>query len=328
VNSGPAATAFLDTSAWNIPGDAGYNYAGVGLGIGFVFPNTVLASGDLSDYTISFDASFSGYAEGDDALPSSALVILQAFDDDDADTDAESYTVRGDIGLLTTTPQSFSINLADFSQIRRGGSYANIGTEVRSFTQKVENTPNKQVVTKLLLAGDKGGALTPGVYLVQTSSPETLKQYQYPSYQFLTVGTANLTFKLAPNEVMVWATDLKSGQPIAGAPIQILDENGTQIAAGITDTDGLFRAHVSETYNKGQLWAMTQHPNDRSSLFGLATNYAGGVSPYDYGVSENRAPQKVNIYLYTDQPIYRPGAGQSLRKSERWPIVFDPNWSC
>jgi hypothetical protein len=124
VATSPAATGTMDTSAWAIPGDSCYNYAGWGLGIGFVFFDKVLSSGDLSDYTVKFDASATGYDPGDDGLNTELKVLFQAEDDDDPDTGAESYALfvnGGNLGglpalpLLTTTPQTFTINLGDLN---------------------------------------------------------------------------------------------------------------------------------------------------------------------------------------------------------------------
>jgi hypothetical protein len=122
VATGPAATGTLDTSAWVIPPGAPYNYVGWGLGIGFVFNNVTLSSGDLSDYSVTFDASASGYTTGDDGVNTELKVIFQAVDDEDEDTDAEGYVLGASINnpgglpavpLLTTTPQTLTINLGD-----------------------------------------------------------------------------------------------------------------------------------------------------------------------------------------------------------------------
>lgn len=122
VSTGPAALGTLDTSAWVIPAGAPYNYVGWGLGIGFVFPNLTLTSGDLSDYSVTFDASITGYATGDDGVNTELKVILQAVDDDDEDTNAESYVLGASNGnpgnlpgvpRLTSTPQTLTINFGD-----------------------------------------------------------------------------------------------------------------------------------------------------------------------------------------------------------------------
>jgi hypothetical protein len=115
VNTPPAATATMDASQWMIPVDATYTYAGWGLGIGFVLPGDVaLTSGDLSDYSVTFDVSVSGYDPLDDGLNLDIQFILQAPDDDDEDSNAEHYTLMGNsagLGLLPSTTETETVTI-------------------------------------------------------------------------------------------------------------------------------------------------------------------------------------------------------------------------
>lgn len=124
VTTGPAATATLDTSAWIIPPppDSTYTYAGWGLGIGlFMNEDQRPTSGDLSQYTVKFDASASGYTAGFDGLDTELNVLIQ-IPDNDGDGGAEEVRlgVNGDnlgnlpaLPFLTTEPQSFEVKLSD-----------------------------------------------------------------------------------------------------------------------------------------------------------------------------------------------------------------------
>lgn len=115
VTSLPVGTATLDSSGWQLPTAPFYTYIGWGLGIGlFMNEGTRPTSGNLADYTVSFDASVAGYLN--DGLSTEITVILQAPDDDDEDTDAEEYRLDVDASLrpiLTDALQSFELNLGD-----------------------------------------------------------------------------------------------------------------------------------------------------------------------------------------------------------------------
>jgi hypothetical protein len=125
VTTGPAAKATFDTTMWNIPPDATYTYAGVGLGVGLVLPGDGHpTSGMLSDYTVKFDAWVTGYNEADDGLNTDLNVLIQTPDDEDPDTGAEQVSIGANGGnpgnlpelpRLTTTPQSFTINFGDLA---------------------------------------------------------------------------------------------------------------------------------------------------------------------------------------------------------------------
>src|SRR5262249_3164641 len=152
-----------------------------------------------------------------------------------------------------------SIQLTDWlTAIAQGREPLTLPTKSeRSFQQAIESTANKSVITKLKLASDQGGTLPPGPYLITITSPQLTAAYpQYKLEQVLVVGTANLTLKTSPNEALVWATDLKTGQPIPNAPITLyrmatfLGFNGfSPIASGTTDASGLYRAAIPNDPN-------------------------------------------------------------------------------
>jgi hypothetical protein len=122
VMTSPAATGTLDTTAWVIPPDSTYNYAGWGLGIGlFMNEDARPTSGDLSQYTVKFDASVSGYEAGFDGLDTELNVLIQ-IPDNDGDGGAEEVRLgvnAGNLGnlpalpFLSTVTQSFEVKLSD-----------------------------------------------------------------------------------------------------------------------------------------------------------------------------------------------------------------------
>jgi hypothetical protein len=120
----PAATASFDTSQWLLPGYQTYTYAGWGLGIGFSLPEGMRpTSGDLSQYTVEFDAMVTGYDE-DLALDGLETPITIIFQGPDGQADEYRIGVNGenlgnflDVPRLTSTVQSFSIPLSDFADL-------------------------------------------------------------------------------------------------------------------------------------------------------------------------------------------------------------------
>jgi uncharacterized protein YfaS (alpha-2-macroglobulin family) len=133
------------------------------------------------------------------------------------------------------------------------------------------------------------------------------------------VATASLTIKVGPDEALVWVTDLKSGQPVPAAKVVIYNRFGKQLADGSTDNNGLFRAKVSDSqpywvsatgdgvFSFGSsMWAA-----DNGNYYGGPQPlYENGIRPYQPGqpnVYYNPNPRQDVVYLYTDQPIYRPG---------------------
>jgi hypothetical protein len=126
VTTPPAATATINTTNWMIPPEAAYTYAGVGLGIGFFLPEDMRpTSGDLSQYTVSFDIKVEGYAPLDDGLPAKVQIIFQG-----PGFQADEYSIGVNdqnlgqfpaVPQLTSTFQNFSHPLSDFAFI--GGAW-------------------------------------------------------------------------------------------------------------------------------------------------------------------------------------------------------------
>ncbi len=149
-----------------------------------------------------------------------------------------------------------------------------------------------------------GEALKPGVYFLQASSPETKATGAQPQNHLLVVATANLTLKTSIDGIVVWATDVNSGQPIANAPITIYDSSMTKLGSGTTDADGLLKLSLPRAadLNTGRV-AVLQNGDQ----FGVGvTTWSDGIDAWYFGQTPDYYPQQYRAYLYTERPIYRP----------------------
>jgi alpha-2-macroglobulin len=148
-------------------------------------------------------------------------------------------------------------------------------------------------------------ALQPGAYMLRVSSPETLALNYQPIQHFLMVSTASLTVKSAPTEVLVWATDVQTGEPIANAPLTVYERGRGQFATAVTDADGLARIALPDDPERepfAPLAVVLSTPDH----FGVGANsWSQGIEPYQFGFSTD-FPTRYRLYLYTDRPVYRP----------------------
>ncbi|MBN1966910.1 MAG: Ig-like domain-containing protein, partial [Anaerolineae bacterium] len=162
-------------------------------------------------------------------------------------------------------------------------------------------------------AGSVGGeeALAPGVYLLRVSAPEVLAVGDEPERHLMVVATANVTLKFSNDTALAWVTDMQSGEPLAGVPVTIYDENYTEVASGTTDGDGLMTAAVPRL---GSLYDYLYAVVNDADTFGFAvSDWTWGIAPYDFNQSSNFYPANMRVYLYTDRPIYRPGQPMYFR---------------
>ncbi|MCC6500899.1 MAG: Ig-like domain-containing protein [Anaerolineales bacterium] len=207
-----------------------------------------------------------------------------------------------------------------------------------TFSQSFELQPNSvEPVEFNLTAGDD--PLATGVYFVDFTSPQiqanaqgndsvaarARREHPAPAsggatgfvgynVDFVVSSQVNLTFKRSAKEAFVWAVDLTSQTPVAGAPLVIYDSAGNALGSGTTDKNGLWQGAINPY--EGALFAVVAEPGEEN--FGLAVNnWNSGFNAWDFGYSQIVEPPTTRIYLYTDRPIYRPGHTVYFRGAAR-----------
>ncbi|MDO8688752.1 MAG: alpha-2-macroglobulin family protein [Dehalococcoidia bacterium] len=120
------------------------------------------------------------------------------------------------------------------------------------------------------------------------------------------VTRTHLTLKRSDNEIMAWALDMASGQPVKGLPLIVYDNAGQKRAGGSTDQDGVMQvAMVRSADNPNELLYVAADGPDAASL--VSSQWSQGFYPSDFQISSNYSRQLYDGYVYTDRPIYRPG---------------------
>ncbi len=185
-------------------------------------------------------------------------------------------------------------------------------TLIREWQERLEAPANKQTFQPIDLV-EGGGALEPGLYLLETDAPQLREDY-YRHRHMLVVTKSNLTLKVGQRDALVWATDLTTGQPLPGQEVIFYDEdrNRQQLGTVTTDSDGLARLDLSERQNRSGILAVIlpslEGGNEAGQNFSaVAENWARGVSPYEFGLDYAYTLPDFNTHIYTDRPIYRPG---------------------
>ncbi|MEP7293866.1 MAG: Ig-like domain-containing protein, partial [Chloroflexota bacterium] len=158
--------------------------------------------------------------------------------------------------------------------------------------------------TPIPLTQENGDALTPGIYLLTANAPE-LNQIQLDARRhIMVVANANLTLKMSVDSLLVWATDVNTGEPIPDAPITVYDLYHHVVGEGRTDADGVLRIEFERVSDlNASLVAVLQS----DAYFGVGvTLWSDGIDPYYFGLNTNYYPEAYRVYLYTERPIYRP----------------------
>ncbi len=168
-------------------------------------------------------------------------------------------------------------------------------------------TPNVNETISLPLTY-QNQALSPGVYFLQISSDD-LSSSEISNYQrhILIVSNNNLVMKTAPDQALVWSTTLEDFSPNADSEIVVYNADGTQLASGVTDEDGLFMDNFTRIDDPfTTLFAMAGLPGEEDFAFTIST-WGQGYTLYEMGINTNTFPKVYDAYVYTDRPIYQPG---------------------
>lgn len=189
-------------------------------------------------------------------------------------------------------------------------SLMNLAGPFESFTRSIDEKFNEEVVTKIDLSAELGSALGSGLYYLDVSSPEVIRSYnnqKYVARQVFVVTSTALTIKYSLNEMMVWATDLKTGNPATGMDIKV-SYKGAEILSGVTDTDGLARFDLpkrdgDDFYNSD--YTVIGRSGDEFTI-GHST-WSEGFSSWNFNIDSDLYQSRNYVYAYTDRPIYRPG---------------------
>lgn len=158
------------------------------------------------------------------------------------------------------------------------------------------DAPLDQTTLSQVELAEGGGPLEPGVYLLLLDQPQGS-----PQPNLLIVSEINLTLKAGERDALVWANDLRSGQPVSGLALDFFDEQGDALGSATTGGDGVARVRFTRTENRGVLAIARQR------FAAIGSSWGGGVSPWDFGLPGGYDLPEMTAYVYTDRPIYRPG---------------------
>ena len=167
------------------------------------------------------------------------------------------------------------------------------------------NSTNYQDIDLRKIFGDK---IDNGIYFFQVSSAQYTDERQQPYrfYQTFFVSDTNLAMKKSGQDMLVWATDLKTGKPVQRMDIKVMSYNGTELQKGVTDGSGIYKISREFEDNIYVVGTKTLEKENRWSI--VSQYWSEGIQGWEFGLNG----QWVNlndprIYLYTERPIYRPG---------------------
>ena len=170
---------------------------------------------------------------------------------------------------------------------------------LRTWSEPVGGSANEVVLGSTSLSGN-GQPLPKGSYYVRSSG-----EYQ-SDFAFAVVDTVLVT-KMSNDELLAWAIDHDTGQPVAGAKITASGPEITPSEA-TTDASGLASFKVplpalGKNIDRSYYLVL----DDGTHRGVTSTRWTQGAAPYQLGIPTDWFAREWVGQVYTDRPIYRPG---------------------
>ncbi|PJF28222.1 MAG: hypothetical protein CUN53_01135, partial [Phototrophicales bacterium] len=178
---------------------------------------------------------------------------------------------------------------------------------IRWWSQTFTPTETGREIFPVNLENQDGEKLDPGLYWVIVGLPSAPRNLPstYTMQFALAVANTNLTVVRSTDEILIWATDMQTAQPVPDATITIYRE-GKVVEVGTTDADGLYRASVNLLEDGLPIGFFGMRTEDVPKTRILITAESETAFGAYYSNEEASIPVERG-YLYTDRPVYRPG---------------------
>ena len=164
------------------------------------------------------------------------------------------------------------------------------------------------------LLGDKFGLL-----FVQLDTASEDKWSRYPK-AFLQVTELGITGKFSPDADLIWVTELRTGEPVAGADIEIRSDENAVLWTGRTDKDGRAEApgwkglglKAKDAWSKPRQWVFARRGPDTAFA---SSDWGTGIDPYRFNIAYDWAPEpeKYRGTVFSERGIYRAGEAVHLK---------------
>ena len=181
-------------------------------------------------------------------------------------------------------------------------SLASYGTLVKEWDQKVRFPGSGEYhVDFIPLTGADGSELKNGFYYVEMRFGESSRERDRMIFM---LTPYNVVMKRSATTVMVWVTDLYTGEPVKNLPLQLYLGDQDTYMTGTTNEIGVWKVDLKEPQRPWKMMAVTVHPN---SPDGFVISWNTGMEGWSFGFyGQYSIPDKHAVDIYTDRPIYRP----------------------
>lgn len=169
-----------------------------------------------------------------------------------------------------------------------------------------------------------------GLVFVQLNTGFLDKSDRYPK-AFVQVTDLAISAKFSPENNEIWVTELRTGEPVADASIELRSDANEVLWTGRTDASGRVETPGWRTlglkgrdeWSRPQQWVFARRGRDVAFT---SSEWGTGVYPYRFGIDYdwNPRPETVQGQIFSERGIYRAGETVHLkgiirvREKGRW----------
>ncbi len=214
-----------------------------------------------------------------------------------------------------------------------GINWNELGLKPKTVTQTLSKDPVEYVPQKPKLA-ELCGPSPSGMYLLEVSSSDIhreSKEWNEPydrARALVNVTNLGVMLKAGADTGLAWVTDMRTGAPVAGAAVKLLDRDGKTRVTATTNQDGLVRfstvpfrpvapapvaadiaAEGANDFDgafdgSSHMLALVQHGTD---IAVTNSEWTEGLQSWNFGVSTDNAVAALRGFIQSDRGLYRPG---------------------
>ena len=224
---------------------------------------------------------------------------------------------QADIDIATLDRQKVIAVLESSKALYARNAYTPPGGFTRHLSLAPSSQPNK--------LEDRPITFTPadGSFVYIQARPDASSEEKRAVVIISDIG---LTCKSSPENCVIWATSLKDARPLAGAEIEIRDNQGKPLWTGKTDSNGTLQGpgwaalgvNKKEEYESApELYVFAKLGTDETFV---RTTRGSSINFSDMGsISFDWSQQARNIrgYAFSERGLYKPGEKVELKGSAR-----------
>lgn len=163
-------------------------------------------------------------------------------------------------------------------------------------------------VTTILPVDEALPERRPGVYVMTAKAADSAQDYWEPlATQWFIVSDIGLSTLMGHDGLHVFARSLETAQAKPGVTVELVARNNELLGTAETDANGYAKFEAGLTRGTGGLAPGVLTATIAESDFTFLDLTRSGFDLTDRGVAGRPAPGPLDVFLYTERGVYRPG---------------------